>query len=267
MPAKPLTPEQEEDAARLSDVFAQWQIARKKLGAPNSQESIAAQLGIGQSAFNQYLKGRIPLNADILARISTALGVDPAQISPAITKTERERSSHWARPATVVSSYASPVGGEFESSKTLRVGEASVEYAGKSKYRGAVAVTAVARAERDGFFEERVFAEGEGGWVRTVETADLYAVQIKGDGLAPVLKHGAVVLVDPLGRCEPGEQVVVAFKDGRKAIFDLVLDRADAFTVEPVAGGEKRTIESEQVEYMHPIVGICPPSRWTKNRP
>jgi len=95
MPAKPLTPEQQKDATRLKQSFRLWQVKRRERHEPSSQEEVAERLGFGQSALNQYLNGKIPLNGEVLAKFSELLGVDPSDISPAIAANEVERSQRW----------------------------------------------------------------------------------------------------------------------------------------------------------------------------
>ena len=53
MPAKPLTAEQKEDAARLKEFFKAWQASMRDAGKPVSQDAAAAKLGFGQSALSQ----------------------------------------------------------------------------------------------------------------------------------------------------------------------------------------------------------------------
>jgi hypothetical protein len=84
MPAKPLTAEQKADTERLRQVFAKWQKNRKLQGLPSSQEAAGAMLGFNQSAMNQYLGGKIPLNARVLAKVAALLGIPGELISPAL---------------------------------------------------------------------------------------------------------------------------------------------------------------------------------------
>lgn len=96
MPAKPLSPEQKADAARLKEAFDAWRAARRDRGEPISQEAVASQLGFGQSALSQYLNGHIPLNAAVLVKFCDMLGVAPQDISPDIAGQAVENSSKWA---------------------------------------------------------------------------------------------------------------------------------------------------------------------------
>jgi plasmid maintenance system antidote protein VapI len=49
-----------------------------------TQREAAAQIGISQSCFNQYLKGRIPLNTDTIIKFATLFEVAPSEIDPRI---------------------------------------------------------------------------------------------------------------------------------------------------------------------------------------
>lgn len=95
MPAKELTDEQKADAARLQSFFQAWQSAQRKIKKPWSQEHAAELLGFGQSAFSQYVTGKIPLNAPALWKFCTLLGVKPEDVSPTLALEEAERARRY----------------------------------------------------------------------------------------------------------------------------------------------------------------------------
>lgn len=81
MPAKPLTPEQLEDAARLLDAW----VAYKRSNAGATQEWLAHQCGWRtQGAVSQYMLGKIPLNLPALLKFAGAMGIAPSAISPTL---------------------------------------------------------------------------------------------------------------------------------------------------------------------------------------
>lgn len=84
MPAKPLLPHERADSARLKLLFAEWQYARKQAGAPSSQEVAASLLGFGQSALNQYLNGKIPLNVEAAIKFAEMLDQPVSTFSPTL---------------------------------------------------------------------------------------------------------------------------------------------------------------------------------------
>lgn len=90
-----LNEEQREDAARLYGLFAAWQQRKREAGTPVSQEEAAAQLGMGQSAFNQYINGWIPLNGEAVLKFARLLGAKPSEISRAVVRAEVERAMQW----------------------------------------------------------------------------------------------------------------------------------------------------------------------------
>ena len=59
---------------RLNIIRSTWSTMRL------TQKEAAAQLGISQPAFNQYLKGKIPLNTEIVLKFATLFNVPPSKI-------------------------------------------------------------------------------------------------------------------------------------------------------------------------------------------
>lgn len=67
------------DAQRLKSLWVQ------RFSGTISQEEVAHRCGWKtQGAFNQYLNGKIPIGLQALLKISRALNVDPAEISPTL---------------------------------------------------------------------------------------------------------------------------------------------------------------------------------------
>jgi transcriptional regulator with XRE-family HTH domain len=80
MPAKPLTPEQKEEAAKLKKVFE-----KKKDNLGLTQASLADRLGFStQSSVNQYMNGRIPLNVEVAVKFAQALECSIMDFSPSM---------------------------------------------------------------------------------------------------------------------------------------------------------------------------------------
>jgi transcriptional regulator with XRE-family HTH domain len=73
MPALPLTHEQKADAVRLKSLFQNWKEERRARGELGSQDAFSDLVGFGQSAVNQYLNGKIPLNPAAAAKFSRVL--------------------------------------------------------------------------------------------------------------------------------------------------------------------------------------------------
>lgn len=86
MPAKPLTAAQLAEAALLKSIFKSWQQQRKGNKLPWSQDWASDQMGFGQSAMNQYLNGKIPLNPEAAAKFSALTGTNIESFSPTIAE-------------------------------------------------------------------------------------------------------------------------------------------------------------------------------------
>ena len=277
MPAKPLSDEQKGDAARLKQAFLRWQDHRKVRKEPATQDAFAGLVGFGQSALNQYLNAKIPLNADALAKLCEHLGVSPNEISPSISEAERSRSSQWSLTASpsasrtkapneyVVTEY--PLRGDDNTAETPRAGEPSLIYAGTPQYKGMVPVVAVARTEQDGFFDEQVFQQQEGGVVPSIGTGSRYALRIKGDGFSPVYEHDTFVVVSRDTPPQNGSKVLITFKNKSKAIRKLLFQRSDSISVTLLTGGQQHTIEVEEIQSLHSIVGSVELSEWVAESP
>lgn len=100
MPAKPLTPEQVADAKRLERLMSAYQDRLRAAGEAATQDALAELFHFGQSALNQYLKGKIPLNAEALLKFCTVLGAEPVDISPSITANQDRFVLQWLRRST-----------------------------------------------------------------------------------------------------------------------------------------------------------------------
>lgn len=84
MPAHPLTKGQLDEAKRLKEHFIAWQAKRRQAGEECSQEWAAEQLKFGQSALNQYLNGKIPLNPDAASKLARLMSIQVADFSPLV---------------------------------------------------------------------------------------------------------------------------------------------------------------------------------------
>ncbi len=86
MPAKPLSPEQREDAERLKKAFREWQGIRASKSLKRSQDWCSEQLAFSQSAITQYLNGYIPLNPDAASKFARLIEQPVDTFSPTIAQ-------------------------------------------------------------------------------------------------------------------------------------------------------------------------------------
>jgi len=112
MPAQPLTDAQLKEAQELKQRFRLWQASRRQAGGESSQEWAAEQLGFGQSALNQYLNGKIPLNAEAASKFASLMAVQVADFSPTIASHIARLSSSHDKVTTPTATIADATGAD-----------------------------------------------------------------------------------------------------------------------------------------------------------
>jgi len=139
-----------------------------------------------------------------------------------------------------------------------------IDYAGKPKVSRGVPVVGTARMGDDGFYEEISTAPGAGdGFVEGYSSdPNAYALRVRGDSMFPTIRDGQFVVVEPNGRCVPGECVSICLVDGRRMVKELLLEKPHSVTVMSVNGGTRLTMERAQIEHMHPVSAVIAASKW-----
>lgn len=139
-----------------------------------------------------------------------------------------------------------------------------LEYAGRPRTSTRVPVVGTARLGGDGYYNELEKPAGHGdGYVEAFSNdANAYAVRVKGDSMHPTIKHGQIVVVEPNGQLVPGENVLIALRDGRKMVKELVTGRPDSVTVVSVNGAERHTFERSEIDAIHAVAMIVSASKW-----
>jgi len=130
-----------------------------------------------------------------------------------------------------------------------------------------VRVVCAARMSKDGTFEADA---ADPGHVTTYsEDGAAYAMRVKGDLLAPVIRDGWLLVVEPGTPPIPGEFVLLRMLDGTRMLMELLYARADSIAVMSISGGERTTIDRSTLDAqagMHAVVAILPPSKWVPER-
>lgn len=116
----------------------------------------------------------------------------------------------------------------------------------------------------EGDYTEISTATGHGDGHVEVYTKDsnAYALRVRGDSMAPAIKDGWVVVIEPNGMIAPGEYVLVSLTDGRKMVKELLFQRSDAVAVISVNGDKRITLDPKEIEFIQPVAAIVPPSKW-----
>lgn len=205
-----------------------------------SAAELAKELDISPQAVHSVLKGSTKaFNAENHTRASIALRCDALWLATGI---EREPATE-SRVMERAVSFAS-----------------NAEPAGRPRMARPVPVLGVAKLGNDGYYEELTTADG---FVDGYSTdPDAYALLVKGDSMYPAIRHGFLVIVEPNGRCVPGEFVAIALHDGLKMVKELVIQRTGEIMVESVNGNHRRTIDRSEIAVLHPVTAVVSPSKW-----
>jgi len=121
-----------------------------------------------------------------------------------------------------------------------------------------VPLIGLAQAGEDGFFDDAGFPVGE-GWddirVPGVRDDNVYALQISGDSMSPVLRHGDRVIVAPNEAIRRGDRIVVKTRAGEvmaKELKRMSADKVELLSLNPEY--PDRTIELKDVQWIARIV-------------
>jgi phage repressor protein C with HTH and peptisase S24 domain len=120
---------------------------------------------------------------------------------------------------------------------------------------------AIANPEEDGFYDDMGFAPGAGEEYVPWPTKDsnAYALMVKGDSMQPRIRPGERIVVEPNSSVNPGDDVVVKMRNGRKMVKQLLLRRAGEVTLGSInQAHQQKTISLEEIESMHYVAGIVP---------
>lgn len=118
------------------------------------------------------------------------------------------------------------------------------------------------KAGSDGYLEEMQYPVGHGEgyidyWTRDDEA---YALRVKGDSMHPRYRAGEFIVVTPQIEPQPGRDVVVKLKDGRKLLKQLNWIRGDELQLLSINDGyAPTTLALEEIESIHRVAGGVPP--------
>lgn len=121
----------------------------------------------------------------------------------------------------------------------------------------------------DGFLEEMQFPPGYGeGFVEywTKDPAS-YALRVKGDSMHPRYRAGEFIVVTPSIEAQPGRDVVVKLKDGRKLLKLLNWVRGDEVQLLSINDGyAPTTLSVDEIESIHRVAGGVPQDSFQESR-
>lgn len=144
-------------------------------------------------------------------------------------------------------------------------GDQDLEYIGPiTKEPRRIPVVGIAQLGENGYYDELEFpvGHGDGYLVHHSRDTQAYALKVRGDSMTPAIRNGWYVLVEPNSPPRPGEYVALMLADGRKMAKELLFQHRDGgVEVMSVNGNLRLSFSATEVEKIHPIVGVFPPSQ------
>ena len=201
---------------------------------------LARALDMTDQQVNNWKRRRVP--PEQYQRIAEALGVT---VDSLLTEDDTTPGSR----------------GERSTPPSIQTG---LSYAGRPRQAQRIPVVGTAKMGSDGYYYELEHPVGHGDGFIEAHSSDgnAYALRVKGDSMHPAIKHGQIVLIEPGGSCLPGENILVAMRDGRRMLKELVAVREDSITVMSVNGGGRDTFERRDVEFVHSVAAVFSSSKW-----
>lgn len=125
-----------------------------------------------------------------------------------------------------------------------------------------VPVVGTASLGLDGYWTDLEYPAGHGDGYFDFPTKDrdAYALQVKGNSMFPAIRSGWYVLVEPGKPLQMGEFVLVKLKDGRSTVKEFLWHRDGEYVLNAVSDGQRFVCPEDDVEFVHHVGGILPPS-------
>lgn len=131
--------------------------------------------------------------------------------------------------------------------------------------RQRVPVVGTAQLGDDGHWVEMDYPVGHGDGYLDFITSDTnaYALRCKGDSMAPRIKDGEFVVVEPNTAPHPGDEVMVKSEDGRVMVKELLYVRDGVVHLASINAAHGRiAIPVDDIAAMHLVAGIVKRVRW-----
>ena len=214
-------------------------LAKRKL----TSNALAAQLGGGglQSAMSRLISGKTP-RAETLRPVAEFFDVDPSVFQTDTAATE------CAIKLGIEKGFAD-----------------APMYAGvPSQPRRKIPVVGTAKMGEDGFYEEisAIAGAGDGEIDFFSNDKHSYGLKVRGNSMAPAIRDGWYVIVEPAANPSEGEYVLVKLTSGAKMVKEFLYRRPDTLELMSVNGGERLTIDLGDLEDIQAVSAVVPPSKW-----
>lgn len=252
-PRRELTSEERAECARLKAIFEKRQKEARDQGARMTQETLGNSIGwrSGQSAVNQYLNGKVPLNLEALLKFAAELRFSPGEVSPRLaSEIAGLTMTAEKRPAPTTALIASNVQGDPQ-----QVKEGSVPVVGK------------AMLGPDGYFEATEYPVGHGeGYLNIFSTDEnAYGLRVVGHSMKPRIKHNEFVLIEPNKEYVAGDEVLIKTVNGQAMIKEFVYFRDGQYRFDSVNDAfDPIYLVGEEIVSIHYVGAIVKSSRFVE---
>lgn len=121
-------------------------------------------------------------------------------------------------------------------------------------------IVGTAQLGPEGYWDALAVADG---WLDVPSSdPDAYSLRVKGDSMAPAIRNGWVVWCEPNHALISGEYVMVRRTNGECMVKELLFANTEEISLMAVNAQYGRiTIPREEVEQVHYVGGIVPPSK------
>lgn len=124
----------------------------------------------------------------------------------------------------------------------------------------AVKIVGTAQMGSEGYWCE--LEEGEGFVDVPSSDPEAYALRLRGDSMAPAIRSGWVAVIEPSRNLVPGEYVMIRLHDEESMLKELLFANDHEVSVMSINDAyARRTIPADQIEHIHYVGAIVPPSK------
>lgn len=212
-----------------------------------SKTALAAACEVSETGARKWFRGG-RMSDESIALAATFLEVSPAQIRgevpiPGFDEAMRVEATMAGEPVAATYAYRDPALAGFP--------------AGARR----VPVIAEVQAGPDGFFTDRGLppGAGDGSIVFSTKDPNAYALRVRGESMRPRIRSGEFVVVEPNTPYRPGDDVVVALRDGRRTVKEFLYERDDEVSFRAIneSFGDL-TVRKSDIESIHFVGAIVP---------
>lgn len=202
------------------------------------------------------------------AELARAAGVTPATVTFWLDGTTQNLKSENALKLEQSTGYRSNWLISGKGPKKVESAQQSDEspvYAGRRSGARSIPIVGTARMGEKGYYEEISSIPGAGDGHIDMATTDpnAYGLRVRGNSMAPAIRDGWYVLVEPNSAPAVGEYVLVKLKDGQRMVKELIYQRPGiSIEVLSVNNGERMTIYAEEIEALQAVAAVVSPSKW-----